>query len=321
MNFIYGSEKFFIEQEINKIVKKFPNSAITTFNIENDENVDSLIQFISSGDLFNKKRIIVINDLFYFEKKLSSNDETNVNNLIKSIDNNSSDELIFVNTNISNKEQINKNFFTNFIFNELQQNNFIEANSIDDNQLTKKVVSLVQQKGGTIDALATSALLKKIPNDLYLINLEIDKLINQNKHITENMINVSVIDIYVEDAFGFSNSFETNDFNLIWKKYKEKLIEGVDVTVLIAQTSQLFILANQIYAYKNIGKTLENLASDFKINQYRVKKVSYLLTRLGTLKIRRMIKSLAKLDQDIKEGKTDPTIGFERFLIKFFING
>ncbi|ADN69112.1 DNA polymerase III subunit delta [Mycoplasmopsis fermentans] len=321
MNFIYGSEKFFIEQEINKIVKKFPNSAITTFNIENDENVDSLIQFISSGDLFNKKRIIVINDLFYFEKKLSSNDETNVNNLIKSIDNNSSDELIFVNTNISNKEQINKNFFTNFIFNKLQQNNFIEANSIDDNQLTKKVVSLVQQKGGTIDALATSALLKKIPNDLYLINLEIDKLINQNKHITENMINVSVIDIYVEDAFGFSNSFETNDFNLIWKKYKEKLIEGVDVTVLIAQTSQLFILANQIYAYKNIGKTLENLASDFKINQYRVKKVSYLLTRLGTLKIRRMIKSLAKLDQDIKEGKTDPTIGFERFLIKFFING
>ncbi|ADV34633.1 hypothetical protein MBIO_0060 [Mycoplasmopsis fermentans PG18] len=321
MNFIYGSENFFIEQEINKIVKKFPNSAITTFNIENDENVDSLIQFISSGDLFNKKRIIVINDLFYFEKKLSSNDETNVNNLIKSIDNNSSDELIFVNTNISNKEQINKNFFTNFIFNKLQQNNFIEANSIDDNQLTKKVVSLVQQKGGTIDALATSALLKKIPNDLYLINLEIDKLINQNKHITENMINVSVIDIYVEDAFGFSNSFETNDFNLIWKKYKEKLIEGVDVTVLIAQTSQLFILANQIYAYKNIGKTLENLASDFKINQYRVKKVSYLLTRLGTLKIRRMIKSLAKLDQDIKEGKTDPTIGFERFLIKFFING
>lgn len=321
MNFIYGSEKFFIEQEINKIAKKFPDSAITTFNIENDENVDSLIQFISSGDLFNKKRIIVINDLFYFEKKLSSSDETNVNNLIKSIDNNSSDELIFVNTNISNKEQINKNLFTNFIFNKLQQNNFIEANSIDDNQLTKKVVSLVQQKGGTIDALATSALLKKIPNDLYLINLEIDKLINQNKHITENMINVSVSDIYVEDTFGFSNSFETNDFNLIWKKYKEKVIEGVDVTVLIAQTSQLFILANQIYAYKNVGKTLENLASDFKINQYRVKKVSYLLTRLGALKIRRMIKSLAKLDQDIKEGKTDPTIGFERFLIKFFING
>lgn len=321
MNFIYGSEKFFIEQEINKIAKKFPDSAITTFNIENDENVDSLIQFISSGDLFNKKRIIVINNLFYFEKKLSSSDETNVNNLIKSIDNNSSDELIFVNTNISNKEQINKNLFTNFIFNKLQQNNFIEANSIDDNQLTKKVVSLVQQKGGTIDALATSALLKKIPNDLYLINLEIDKLINQNKHITENMINVSVSDIYVEDTFGFSNSFETNDFNLIWKKYKEKVIEGVDVTVLIAQTSQLFILANQIYAYKNVGKTLENLASDFKINQYRVKKVSYLLTRLGALKIRRMIKSLAKLDQDIKEGKTDPTIGFERFLIKFFING
>ncbi|UUD34793.1 DNA polymerase III subunit delta [Mycoplasmopsis caviae] len=320
MNFIYGPEKFFVEQEIEKITIKTPNASITIFNIESNEDIEKLIQFLSNGDLFIQQRIIIVNDLFFFEKKPIANENILVNNLIKSIENNKNDEIIFVNKNISEKEKINKNMFTSFIFNQLSHNNFIAANNIEQNELTRKVANIVEQKGGSIDALAISALLKKIPNDLYLINLEIDKLINQNKHISESMINVAVSDVIVEDAFGFSNSFETNDFSLIWKKYKEKIIEGVDISILIGQTSQLFILANQIYAYKNVGKTLENLASDFKINQYRVKKVSYLLTRLGVLKIRKMIKSLARLDQDIKEGKTDPTIGFERFLIKFFIN-
>lgn len=321
MYFIYGNEKYFIKQQLNEIQAQAKDSSLVSFYYDDEHGIQELIDLISGNDLFNNKRILVINDLAYLENKITKDEEPWAKELIKTIRNNQNDEIVFVNDNINNEKEIPNNLFTVFLLNEMASKcKRIYAANVDENSLVKIVNQMVTKYCGTIDFQATLALLKKIPNDLFLLDLEIQKLIHENNNINEMMINNSVEDIYTEDTFGFANSFESNDFEIIYKKYKEKIAEGVDISVLIGQVSQLLILANQIYGYKNSNKTLDDLAHDLKLNNYRVKKVSLLLTKYGINKIKNMIKSLGTLDVDIKDGKVDASLGFERFLIKYFIH-
>ncbi|WP_027120594.1 DNA polymerase III subunit delta [Mycoplasmopsis lipofaciens] len=320
MYFIYGSEKYFIKQKINEIINKNANKKLVTFYYDDNNEIMQLLDIVMANDLFSSERIIIIYDLPFFEKQISKDDKGNINILIKYLQNNTKDTIVFVNQDLINKNKIVKNELTNFLFKEVANKVIsVETKSISANDLVNEICVLAKKNGGSITQQAALLLSRKVPNDLYLINIEINKLLNQNKQINEKMVEESVSDIYTEDVFGFSNSFESNDLNTIWRKYKEKSIEGVDISILIAQTSQIFILANQIYGYKMINKSLFEISKELKIHEFRVKKVSYLLNKYGINKIKQIILSLALLDEEIKEGKINPKIGFERFLIKFFI--
>lgn len=96
------------------------------------------------------------------------------------------------------------------------------------------------------------------------------------------------------------------------------MLEGVEISVLIGQISQIFIIAHQIYAYKVCQLSIDQLSKDLRINSYRIKKISYFLSKVGINKIKKMILSLSKLDKDVKNGLVSEKIGFERFLITYF---
>ncbi|MBU4689792.1 DNA polymerase III subunit delta [Mycoplasma zalophidermidis] len=316
MYLIYGQEKYFVNEYIQQIIKANNNFELVNFYYADENKTVELTNLIGLNSLFQESRIIVVYDCPYFENKISKEEAILAEELAKIIEKNTQDTVVFVNTNIVKQEKIANNIFTKYLmkFNP----KLLFANTLTGSDLTKKINQIVHDLGGQIDNISINALLRKVPNDLYLINLELIKLVNLNKIITVDMIEKTIGETFNEDVFGFSNSFESNNFNLIWIKYKEKINEGVDISLLIAQASQLFILANEIYCYSLAKKNLSDLADDFKLNFYRVKKVYSLLTILGIKRIQSMIKHLAKLDREIKSGQTDPEIGFERFLINYF---
>ncbi|QBF34983.1 DNA polymerase III subunit delta [Mycoplasmopsis phocirhinis] len=316
MYLIYGSEKYFIDEYLASIIKSNPQHEIINFYFNDNNEINHLIDIISANNLFANKRIIVIHDCEYLEQKIKKETLNSVHNLIDALNSNTQDLIVFVNNNIEQKDKIADNEFSVF----LSQKNItlLYAKSIQGSELNQQILRLVKQHGGKINNLAVEALLKKIPNDLYLINLELIKLINLNPNISVENINQNVSDIYIEDTFGFSNSFQRDNFNIIWRKYKEKINEGVQINILISQLSQLLILADQIYCYIQANKKLLDVANELKLNEYRVKKVYALLNTMGIKKIHKMIKELAKLDRDIKNGKVDDFIGFENFLLKNF---
>ncbi|MCR8966581.1 DNA polymerase III subunit delta [Mycoplasma zalophidermidis] len=316
MYLIYGQEKYFVNEYIQQIIKANNNSELVNFYYADENKTVELTNLIGLNSLFQESRIIVVYDCPYFENKISKEEVILAEELAKIIEKNTQDTVVFVNTNIVKQEKIANNIFTKYLM-KLNPK-LLFANTLTGSDLTKKINQIVHDLGGQIDNISINALLRKVPNDLYLINLELIKLVNLNKIITVDMIEQTIGETFNEDVFGFSNSFESNNFNLIWIKYKEKINEGVDISLLIAQASQLFILANEIYCYSLAKKNLNDLADDFKLNFYRVKKVYSLLTILGIKRIQSMIKHLAKLDREIKSGQTDPEIGFERFLINYF---
>ncbi|WP_029513628.1 DNA polymerase III subunit delta [Mycoplasmopsis primatum] len=319
MYFIYGNEKFFIEQEINKIKRNNSDKTIEVFSFTNENIIDPLISLLNSQDLFNRKKLFLIYNLPFFDRKLSANDSAIVNQIIEAINVNQYDEFVFVNENIVDKNKIVKNELSNFLFNNSKfQTIMIEASEVSSNEINKTIKMIAKKHNVNIDEEAIRLLASKTSNDIMLLDQEIKKLSNETSQISANIVDISVDDLLTEDAFGFVNSFETNDLGIIWNKYKQKIIEGFDVSTLIGQISQILILAHQIYAYKVVGKSLDLLSKDLNINSYRIKKISFFLNKTGIKKIKKMINSLSSLDQDIKAGKINAEIGFERFLIKFF---
>ncbi|WP_027334869.1 DNA polymerase III subunit delta [Mycoplasmopsis felifaucium] len=318
MYFIYGPEKYTIEYEINKIKDANSSLNVSLYDFSESKDINNFISSIQSHTLFDSKKLYIIENLPFFEKSVAKTDLSVANELINSLLSNNIDEFVFINSKIESKVKISKNKFTDDFFAKMPNLKVIYAELIKQNELEKIVRNMSKKYNCNIYDDALRLLLLKVNNNLFLAEKELFKLSKENKNITAKMVDVSVEETISDDAFGFINSFETANLSLIWKKYKDKIIENSEISLLIGQLSQALILANQIYSYKQCNKSIDDLAKDLNINPYRVKKISFLLNKLGILRVKKMILSLASLDKGIKEGKIDDKHGFERFLIKFF---
>lgn len=76
-------------------------------------------------------------------------------------------------------------------------------------------------------------LISKVNNDLLMLNSELKKFLNLNSIIIFEIIESSIEILFGEDIFVFSNVLEINDLGIIWVRYKEKMLEGVEISVLI----------------------------------------------------------------------------------------
>ncbi|VEU75167.1 DNA polymerase III subunit delta [Mycoplasmopsis maculosa] len=315
---IYGNEDFFIEQEINNLKNRFINFKNEIFDL-NEVSFEKLIEKISLNSFFSENRIFFIYNLTFFtDKSIKKEDELKIQELINLIFSSENDKFVFINNEIENKTKFSNNFFTKALFENGKKIVLIETNKINESNIFDQVKLLAENLKVNIGNEALHLLIQKLSNNITLINNELIKLSNYKKEITSDFIEISVNDINESNAFSFSNSLESNDFAYIYKKYRKKISEGIDITILISQVSQLLIISNQIFSFKQINKSLDDLSSELNLNIYRIKKVNNFLLKLGINKIRIMIKFLSKLDKDIKEGKVDEKIGFESFLIKFF---
>ncbi|QSF13853.1 DNA polymerase III subunit delta [Mycoplasma sp. Mirounga ES2805-ORL] len=319
MYIICGDEEYFINQEINKIIKDNKEKKLENFYCE-ENDLTNLLTLIDSTPLFQEKKLLIIYDLPFLEKTIAKKDLKIAQFIIEAIKKNTADIFIFVNSKLPSKDKIPANIFTDFcLSNTTNQTIFLTTKKLENKNLYDAIESITKKNGGQIEYSAIIELTLKLSNNLTIIENEIIKLLSNSKKITKEMIIENVEEVLVKDAFGFVNSFETNDFYLIWKQYKRKLNEGVEITNLIGQISQSFILANQIYSFLTVDKDLKNFASEYKVNQYRAKKIQNLIYKLGIKKIQSMIIRLANLDKEIKDGLIDAQLGFEKFLINFFI--
>lgn len=76
-------------------------------------------------------------------------------------------------------------------------------------------------------------LISKVNNDLLMLNSELKKFLNLNSIIIFEIIESSIDILFGEDIFVFSNVLEINDLGIIWVRYKEKMLEWVEINVLI----------------------------------------------------------------------------------------
>ncbi|MGL5590622.1 MAG: DNA polymerase III subunit delta [Metamycoplasmataceae bacterium] len=305
MYFIYGEELFLIEKEIKKILKANEGAKPMFFDAES--SIYDVLNEINTFSIFEDKKIIILKNFNLLTKSNSAYDQELINSIINK---NENCILIFAFSDIKPKSP-------STLFKYLLDNaKVIEVKKYSNAKLGGIIQKIVQSKGGTILNINAILLSVKLPNDLNLIISEIDKLLLENKEITKDMIKNSIAKYHSNNIFEFINSFQESDASGLFRAYKEKIDNGESIVNLISQLSNALILCSNIYSYKASNMRIEEIADKLKIHIFRVKKANELLNTMGIEKIKKIIQMLSDLDSNIKTGKIDEVIGFEKLLLE-----
>ncbi|WP_146637726.1 hypothetical protein [Spiroplasma clarkii] len=148
---------------------------------------------------------------------------------------------------------------------------------------------------------------------------ELNKLINMNKHINEELIQASINHYWQFDVFQILNAFirgDLNSFIVGWKGYIEVNSNIFGFVALLG--GQLITLRNALLLRQQ-GYTNQDIASRLVKNPYIIKKILD-ENKLKISEINDKIKVLYTLEKNIKEGIFDNKIIPELEFIRMFCN-
>ena len=299
MKFIYGTESYLIEKELQKDTKK---DGVEPIFFSNNENIEDIILDLSTASMFFDNKLIIIKNHPVLESKEQNEElisviEQGVNN------------VIFV---LENDKPNTKLPLINFL---MEKATVVECKAFNTRNIISFIKETVTQKGGSIENIAAIELANRLPEDLGIIVNEIEKLLMESDSITIAMIQKSIGEYLKDDYFALSNEIVSLNRHGIISAYQKRKNAGEEPTVIIAQISSTLTLALNVSMYKRQGMALSDIADKLKIHIFRIKKSNELLNNLKNISIEELIKQLAELDKNIKTGFVDGTQGLENFLI------
>jgi len=185
--FYKGFNYYFIDSKIEEIKSELAkkNKSLKVISFFEHANFEDIIVAISNIDIFSTNKLIIFKNMDFLNEKTKIN--KNIIDMflleLNNIDENT--EIIFSQF----IEKNDPNFAPSPIFKYIEKKaiNF-NVKKIDDREVFQFVSKLISSKGGKIDSYVLHEFLSFLPNDLSLINNEIDKLLIENKNITSSMI-------------------------------------------------------------------------------------------------------------------------------------
>lgn len=319
MYLIKGDENYFIEQKTREIVQNFAlqnNHEIRVINYSIDIDIEKFVSEIFDVDIFSPKKIIVLQNIDFLNAK-SKIKPTLLDEIIHILETKNDDiEIVFT----QYIAKYDKTFTPSKVFNFLLNNAVvIDCKKLSDWALTQFVAKMIEQKGGKTDVWTVTTLLLSLPNDLQIINNEIDRLMLLNKNITIQMIQNNTLNIGSNIDFAFSNAFiDYSSISEIIAKLQEQLNYGISASQIISQMTNILYDAQWLYFLKNKYSSDAEINKILNMNEYKLKLTRSFLEKIGYSKIKKLTTKLAKLDKDIKLGYVDEIIGIETFMLNLF---
>ncbi|MBN0970785.1 DNA polymerase III subunit delta [Mycoplasma phocoeninasale] len=315
MYLIKGNENYFIKLEIKKIIDKLKkehnNLEIHTFF--QSINLQELSDVLFNSDIFSTPKVIIVENPDFFNSKIKINHDK-VSDFLFFLKNEIDTNTIIFTQEI---QKYDRNFSPSSVFKEIEkQAKIVEVNKIADRDLAKYIKKLVKEKGGEIDEYALSQFLTAVPNDLTLIESEIDKLLLQDSHITEAMIISGNVVSSSNTDFAFSDAIlKQLSAQIILFHYNEQLNYGVSAAQIISQIANIFVTAKNIAILKSNRFSQEEISNELNIHIYRVKLFQEFLNKITTGKLNFLIQELAKLELEIKKGNIEEELGLKWFML------
>lgn len=318
MYLIKGDENFFINQNLEDIKEKIINKQankkqLKVINFYLNANFEEIIDALSNIDMFYSKKLIIFQNIDFLNSKAKVSESAcnEILYLLKHLDEDI--EIIFT----QYIEKYDKNFSPSKIYKFVEDNaKIIEANKINDHELFPYINKLVHDKGGTIEASACIGLISAFPNDLALINNEIDKLFLLSKNITTAMVSENNLTISDNLDWSFSNSLiKYNNIIEILQKFKEQLNFGVNGSQIINQISTILYDSHYFILLRKKYSSDGDIAKVLGIHEYRVKLIKDFVLKKGVEKIENLILTLSQIDIDIKNGLIDETLAIKTFIL------
>ena len=300
MKFIYGDENHYK----NQIIKKFKsNPDYNIIELDNKTSAEETSERVSTISMFDQKNALLIRNSVGFKSKEAARQ---IIEALKTTDN----EFLFV---LDGEPSRKDNLLFTYLISNYEYKKYERPTASD---IRKFIENTVESLGGKISDEAINKLISKVPEDLSIIENEINKLVSYENEVTVENVNRMVSDFNIDNYFDLANAIISGDTYEILKKYKNKIKFGADPVSIYVEISNLFAIALKIYILSYIsGKSDSEIASILKIHPFRVKKTSELVRNTSISVVKENLRKLQKLDSDILEAKGSPGLLVEKFIL------
>lgn len=303
---IYGDEDYFINEEINKLKVEYKDYDLVTYDML-ENNISLAIEDASMISLFSSNKLIICNNC-YFLTGSKCDIEHDTDKLLKYIDIESDCILVLtVNSeSLDNRKKIVK---------ELSKLDVIKCSKLKPYELDKFVIKYCNNNGFDITSNACKLLLEKVGDNLYIITNELNKLFlyKDNKKIDIDDIKVCISDYINTNIFDLINAIVDKDVDKALKLYDDLLLINEEEIKLIVTLANQFRLIYQVKTMFKSGYSELDISRKLDVHPYRIKLANGVNISLDDCLM--YLKKLSTLDENIKIGKIDKKIGFEKFIL------
>lgn len=304
---IYGVDKYLIDKEIDKIIKKnkIDNNSIIKYSL-NEDSIDNILEDANTFNLFSDTKLIIVNDANIFA---SSNDilTDKIINYLNNYNNKSYLVFTLLSDKIDNRKKITKVMS--------DKGNVIDLNKKDVD--TNYIISYLKENGYQINMSDARMILNKVGNNLFSINNELDKLMLfklEDKVIDKNSIDLLINENIDSSLFALVDSITNKDKDKMLKLYHECLLES-DPIMIINMLANKYILLYQVKRLISDGYNDDKIAKELEVHPYPVKLARNMCYSYSVKEILDIILKLANLDKDIKLGNVNGEVGLEFLLL------
>lgn len=309
---IYGNEKYFIDEQVNKIVSEYKEYDLINYDMC-ETNINKAVEEVSMISLFSTDKIVICyNALFLTGIKCDIDHD--IDSLLKFIVNPSTSILVLV----VNSDSLDKR---KKVVKELQKYAEVkECDKLKENELLSFIKKRCVDNGYEINNDALNKFVLLLNDNLYVINSELDKLFIYKED--DKVISISDIDICTsrmlnDNIFDLVDAIVKKDINRSLALYDDLIILNEEEIKLIVILANQFRLIFQVKEMFKTGYNEFDIAKKLDIHPYRVK----LANNVGIdgMQALKYLKESSKLDADIKTGVLDKRVGFLEFILNLTI--
>ena len=306
---LYGLEKFLIEAEVEKIIK---TNNIDQFSISKysakQTNLDDVFFDVDSMSLFGNKRVIIVDDAYFFTGEKASDDKA-LDKIEKFLTSFATNNIVIF---IINSEKMDERKKITKLVKKVGQVKEFNAKT-DANLMINSLLSEYKISAANINLIK-----KRINNKLEVVNNEIEKLIiykGSEKEIAEEDI-YNVISEYPNiDFFEFIDDIINKKIPEALKTYQELLKlkeEPIKIIVTLANQFRLMYQAKKLF---QSGYLERDIVSETGEHPYRVKLAISKAQKYRDEDLIDLLKKLGEINLNIKKGLVDSKTSLELFIL------
>ena len=305
---LYGTDKGIINNELNNILKNANSNDITKYTMDSI-SIDELVEDASTISMFSDKRIIIVDNAFFFTANKTIENIEKLEEYIKKSNTNNFLVFIILNDKVDTRKKIYK------IVKE--KGKIIECKKGDNNYIKNYINNYLKESNYKIEDI--NYFINIVGTNLDNIKNELDKLFmykQDNKIITKTDIDKVCIKVLEDEIFSLTDAIILNDTSKAMTLFEEFLMLNYDEIYILNLLASQFRFLYQVKRLANKNKNYTEIAKILEVNPYRVKFTLNKLYNYTEKDLTNRIKFLAKIDKNIKLGLIDKKLALELFILK-----
>jgi len=307
--FLHGGDTFSSRRKLNEMKDKFINTVdkdSSSLSVLNGQDIalEKLNEKVSTGSLFVKKRLIVIENIFSNKKEKIF---TELIDYLKKISKDSDNIIIFWDEELNAKGKALK-VNQKKLFTFLGKQQFVqEFKPLTNSQLLSFIKKEFTQYDKDIDMPSATLLINMLGNDLWLLSREIKKISFHNKK--EKKVNIEEIKelttgSFDENVFALTDALSAKNKSLSLQLLEEQRAAGLSEEYLLTMLTRQFKILLQMKEATG-SKQADTLAKELKLHPFVVKKGLSQARNFDRENLKKYLNRLIDLDFLNKNGQVD----------------